>query len=1219
MGLLQNIRNLVSGINPFDDDEKKRQQFQLPQFNAPKLPSFNQIQNQAGQTFRNFTMPNPQRSVTQPGGQGLVQKAFTPQIRQAIQQVPRTFVTGVNTIGKTIGNQPLLNTPHVPFVRNQPPTIKIKQPFQAVAPNSFMSNLFRGDVNSGVNQLNKQFGNFNTGLNKITSPNQNERVEGINAALGGITFAGVAKPSYQKAADYLRVNADKNAISKIRDFVVRVENKGERVGLTDIGADIQAIANDVFGAGARKLTNKQLANAFDATLKQIGRKPNNFALGLAVDDIRSTGGGSKLKLKLSGSKQKQPDLSGVQDDLLETGVQGGKLQSKTQQPLSSGGSKLQEKPTLSGQQSDVSLPGIVPEKQFNININRLKTTKKGQSKIRNIVKDMEPVLKKNKGKPLSNEEVLEGGRKALLLGDVMERSQSKKFAESLQATRNFIKTESKKPGVTPKFLEQLEIMSSHAADAGRRLRSFGIDAEDTSVKAQVLKELMQLEVDTKDILKAAKKVNWNNADDVTRFYRQFKPASFLEKLEEYRYVNMLSSPNTQIVNNFSNFIQTGLVAPVEKTIAGQVDWIANKLTGRERQYFASQGIDYTKAYYKTLPKAFSELKRVMGGSSGLTKPDIDFLPTSTSKLSKAYTTPLRALEASDRFFRTLAEAGELKALQKSNLSPAQAAKKARDTAAYRIFRQEFDPEGKLGQNIVLQTWDKWNSAISNMRRVPGGRWIVPFLQTPTNILKQGVEFSPLGFSTVPGSKEPIVQLSRALIGTGVFSAAYGVAEAGLTTWDTPINRKEKDAFYAAGLQPYSVKIGDNWVSYSKLGPLSYPIAMAAAMKWAKDNGADNNFMQTIGSGMGGVMQFFADQSYVRGIGDYIDALRGDDYKIERAFSNIPAQLVPYRSFLGWVTRMVDPVYRKVSNPIEAITTQIPGLSTLSEPYKTPFGEDSPRDYPIVNAFSPLRVSKEKDKGVRLFNQLNDIRRTKQGMTFIPGPNNTGGTFSGSKADAESTDLAPIMWVDDSGTTQTVNLTKKEKVKDGSFKSYKEDTNELSDAVKIYHADNNQVTREQKLKAYKKLGYSEDDIRYHARASFLNSEEQAKYYSDNFKDHEKLFEELVKGRRKSVGGEYLANDGTLDELYKEGKISYAERKYLKSLKTDKKGNPIAGSGKGGGGRGRKPKKITYGALPKPGGNSFREYYKSAKGGQGKQSYKKLTLRDLQALAKSKKKV
>lgn len=897
------------------------------------------------------------------------------------------------------------------------------------------------------------------------------------------------------------------------------------------------------------------ANAEAMARDVISNRPFNVPQQ-PIPDI-AISGGSPNKLKLAGSEQTQPNPRISQSGQLETGGQGGRLRLKTQQSQALQGDQQPGVPTSGGRSDNPSSPAIIPEKAFNINVNRLKATQKGQAKIKSVVKQMEPVLRKNKGKALSDDEVLEGGRKALLLGDVMQRSESKKFAESLQATRNFIKTESKNPGVTPKFLEQLEILSSTAADSGRRLRAFGIDAENTSVKAQVLKEMLKLEVDTKDILKAAKSVDWNNADDVTRFYRQFKPATLLEKLEEYRYVNMLSSPNTQIVNNFSNFIQTGLLAPVEKTVAGQIDWVANKLTGRERQYFASQGTDYAKGYYSALPKAVSEFKKVMAGASGLTKPDIDFLPTSTSRLQKAYTTPLRALEASDKFFRTLAEAGETRSLQKSNLSPAQIAKKARDTAEYRVFRQQFDPDGKLGQNIVLQTWDKWNSSISNLRRVPGGRWIVPFLQTPTNILKQGVEYSPLGFSTVPGSKEPIVQLSKALIGTSVFSAAYGVADAGLTTWDTPINKKEKDAFYAAGLQPYSVKIGDKWVSYSKLGPLSYPIAMASAMKWAKDNGADNDLMGTIGAGMGGTMQFFADQSYVRGIGDYIDALRGDDYKIQRAFSNIPAQLVPYRSFLGWVTRMVDPVYRKVDGVTSAITTQIPGLSTMSEPYKTPFGEDSPRDFPILNSFSPLRVTQEKERGVNLYNQLNSAGKVRLKVK------------AGQKADEVTQSGDSIVWVNSNGITQTVDLQPKANTAQaGTLASYEEGDDNASKAIKIWKAPVEQVSNEKKIAAYKQLGFEPDDVRYAYKASF-DTDTKVKYIASKNLEHDKLIDELIKGRNESVGGKRFAADGVLDELYKQNLISSAERTALKKIKTDSKGKGQAGGG--GSGKGLKVKK------------------------------------------------
>lgn len=601
---------------------------------------------------------------------------------------------------------------------------------------------------------------------------------------------------------------------------------------------------------------------------------------------------------------------------------------------------------------------------FNINKPRLGLSGESAKKLDEVVETMRPVLEQRKGKPLTDDEIITAGRKAQLLDTVMGRDESKKFAEALQASRNFLKSESSKQGLSPEFLAQLEIVSSHASDKGRSLRAFAVDAEDAGIKQQVVKDLQKLGIETKRLIEASKNVDWDNAQQVTEFYRKFKPAGFLEKLEEYRYANMLSSPNTQINNIFSNFIQSGIVTPVEKTLTGTLDFARSRLTGKEQKYFAGQGVDYANGYWGSLPQAWKNFRGVLSGNGGLAKPDIDFIPTGTGKVHKAYTTPLRALEATDQFFRTLVIGGETKSLQRAGITGAEAVKKAEAEATYRVFRQEFDPDGKLGQGGVLKVWDKWNVGINHLRQLPGGKWIVPFLQTPTNILKQGVEYSPLGFTTIPGSKEPMVQLSKAMIGSSVFVGAYSLADAGLTTWDAPINKKDKDAFYEAGLQPYSVKIGDKWVSYSKLGPLSYPIAMAAAMKWAKDNGADNNALEIAGAGVGGFLQFFADQSYMQGIGDVIDAARGDTWKQGRSIANIPSQLIPYRALQGWAARLIDPVYRDISGDsipeqaIDSIKSQVPFLSKTLDPNINSKGEEVKRSNPYINAVSPFKMSEQ---------------------------------------------------------------------------------------------------------------------------------------------------------------------------------------------------------------------------------------------------------------------
>jgi hypothetical protein len=196
-------------------------------------------------------------------------------------------------------------------------------------------------------------------------------------------------------------------------------------------------------------------------------------------------------------------------------------------------------------------------------------------------------------------------------------------------------------------------------------------------------------VDSKKYIKDAIGVDFNNPTEVVNFYRKYVPPKFGEILDEIRYSNMLSSPLTQIVNTASNIIQSLIVKPIEKTITGQLDWVKSKLTGSERQYYASQGIDYAKGTWKSLPDAWTKFKSIASGKEINLRPDMEFIPTTTKGPLKWYTTPLRVLEASDQFFRTLVQSGEKKSLARLKLSDSQIAKRAAESADYTLFRQNL--------------------------------------------------------------------------------------------------------------------------------------------------------------------------------------------------------------------------------------------------------------------------------------------------------------------------------------------------------------------------------------------------------------------------------------------------------------------------------------------------------------------------------------------------
>jgi hypothetical protein len=710
--------------------------------------------------------------------------------------------------------------------------------------------------------------------------------------------------------------------------------------------------------------------------------------------------------------------------------------------------------------------------------------------------------------------------------------------------------------------------------AGRLLQAQNIIADESAAPTQkILALLDNAGVSPEKYLKDAVKVNWDNPSEVVNFYRKFVPPKFGEILDEVRYSNMLSSPLTHIINTASNALQTGVVAPVEKTITGVLDWGKSTLTGSDRKYYARAGVDYAGGYVKSLPQAFKKALSVFSGEQVLVKPDYNRIPTGTKGVLKAYSAPLRALEAMDQFFKTLVEGGVTAELKRGplKLGAGEISSMASKEANYRLFRQAFDPNGEMGQGAVLQLFDKWNSAIANVRRLPGGKWVLPFLQTPTNILKQGIEYSPLGATTMIGAKAPIEQLSKTIIGTGVFLGAYQLAKNGLTSWESPSSESERELYYAAGMQPYSVKIGNNWVSYSKLGPLSYPIAMAAAMADAEKKNPDKSTVANIGRGMSGILGFFGDQSYVRSIGDLVDAIQGGVNIGPTALSaegaNLAGQLVPYKSFLTWLGRTLDPVYRKASSFGERMVKDLPIIGSNLKPYTDIYGNPSKRDYPLLNAVSPYKVTQEKTKEAEMYGRY-EVGKTSRAVEkradedFLAG-NQKAQSFGGI-----------YRYVDSAGALKKIDTSKVTSLPEtNSYEKLKKEK-----AAYALTDDILNLPVEEQAKAFSALGISADDATYYQVAKATTDLKEA-YINDaiggiDTKDRGNLINYLV-SQRKVVNGDMVLADSVVTKLYDAEIISKAEETMLKNLKIVN-GKPITKLS----GRGKKTTLKKVSALPAP---------------------------------------
>jgi hypothetical protein len=110
------------------------------------------------------------------------------------------------------------------------------------------------------------------------------------------------------------------------------------------------------------------------------------------------------------------------------------------------------------------------------------------------------------------------------------------------------------------------------------------------------------------------------------------------------------------------------------------------------------------------------------------------------------------------------------------------------------------------------------------------RFIVRFLRVPYNIAARGLGLAPAGLAVGLGRAEPEL-IAQGLLGSAVLAYTAHLAANGHVTGAEPESPTDRAAFYAEGKQPYSVRVGNDWVSYERnLGVLGLPLAAGAAWK-----------------------------------------------------------------------------------------------------------------------------------------------------------------------------------------------------------------------------------------------------------------------------------------------------------------------------------------------------------------------------------------------------
>ncbi len=475
-------------------------------------------------------------------------------------------------------------------------------------------------------------------------------------------------------------------------------------------------------------------------------------------------------------------------------------------------------------------------------------------------------------------------------------------------------------------------------------------------------------------------------DPLTRYrwlQKQGAP-SLWDKARSVYYANILSGVKTHernILGNVANIASELMVTPA----AAAADAVRSTVKGTPRTVYLNEVPAGVVGAIGGLERGWSDMwftlrhgvspdslrRSVAAGEVGkLDIPRVEF----AGGAGNPFNWPGRALDGADTFFRSISRNQELYRLahtqaMREGLTGEDFVRRVAD------LRSGLAPDAPVFQeqaatyarrSVFQEKPGKLASWVLQGHQVPViGHvmpFVLPFVKTPANIFRQGLEFSPAGVFMKAARQEGRAGAQaqgRAVAGS--FAAGYlaWLAATGRLSGNGPSDPAERAALMESGWRPNSVRLGDSWVNYQLFQPVSVQAALIgnAFEAWQEEGSKPEDAPDLIARTLARSANSFLDQSFFAGMFDFVEALRDPERSASRFAGRVGQGAVPFIGALRTAQQALDPVVRSPRGTVETFKAAIPGLSEDVEPRIDRFGEPVVREGgPLRRAADPLNVS-----------------------------------------------------------------------------------------------------------------------------------------------------------------------------------------------------------------------------------------------------------------------
>jgi hypothetical protein len=442
-------------------------------------------------------------------------------------------------------------------------------------------------------------------------------------------------------------------------------------------------------------------------------------------------------------------------------------------------------------------------------------------------------------------------------------------------------------------------------------------------------------------------------------------------LQEAWSLGLLTSPRTHVVNVSSN-VFTGLTLGAERYgMAAQGDIPLREANEFMVGYLGSfrQAMGNAAQAWKTGQTGFgmgkieapferATAREVLDpeGKAGIFSKALDWYGAALNRYVGG------TLAAGDEFGKTTLYNAQLRAMatrqaQRLGLKGADATRHIADTVSN-------PPPMMRSEAIEFANYGTFTNALGAggagaqkaINKIPGAKFIVPFVRTPLNIFKFTFERTPLGLVSqsirediAAGGVRKASAMAKLGMGTSVMMLGTDMAMNGEITGAGPVDPEIRSRLMAAGWKPYSIKIDDKYYSYARFEPFATWLGMSADMTEILGNYesydiAAQDEIDELGTAMvAAIANQVVGKTFMQGISDLTQVLSDSKRYGAQYLQRYAGSLVP--NAVADIEKMVSPEREQVFSMMDGIKARIPGLSdTVGKRYNV-YGEVIKNYYP----------------------------------------------------------------------------------------------------------------------------------------------------------------------------------------------------------------------------------------------------------------------------------